>query len=104
MIGDGRTTQLRAEMSPENQIHDVEVADEEQTTPLITHDFEPDKSSPSLPNRRLVSLDVFRGLTVAVRTFFSTTNHSIQFLQVHWTELVSVASVFIIKTLIMYEI
>lgn len=70
-------------MSSENQIHDVEVADDEQTRPLITHDVEvADKSLPSLPNQRLVSLDVFRGLTVAVRPFFSPINHFIQLLHV----------------------
>ncbi|XP_058755962.1 uncharacterized protein LOC131629184 isoform X2 [Vicia villosa] len=70
-------------MSPENQIHDVEVADEEQITPLITHDSGADKSLSSLPNQRLVSLDVFRGLTVALMILvddvgraFPSLNHS----------------------------
>lgn len=60
-------------MSGENQI---EVA-EEQRAPLLvaaqSHQNEECTSSTvSIPNQRLASLDVFRGLTVAVRPHFST--------------------------------
>jgi hypothetical protein len=70
-------------MSTENQIHDGAVVEEERR-PLLDHDFDssililtengdntifPPLPS-SAPNQRLVSLDVFRGLTVAVRPLF----------------------------------
>lgn len=84
-------------MSTEHQIHDVAVAEEERR-PLIAHDFDssiviahqnedsifplpPDNADKSLPslsvNQRLTSLDVFRGLTVAVRHPFQPFPHLI---------------------------
>jgi len=64
-------------MSSENQIHDAEEEEEEEeerralidSSILTVHENGEDRSSLSVTttNQRLVSLDVFRGLTVAVR-------------------------------------
>lgn len=78
-------------MSNENQIHDAE--EEEEIRPLIdssiltvdeNEEDKIDRSSFSVPtNQRLVSLDVFRGLTVAVRLLFITLNSIASFLLIN---------------------
>ena len=82
----------REEMSTQNQ-NQIEVAEDQRTPLLLHHDYSsiliahtnsnnahqnedtilpfPDKGK-AIPNQRLASLDVFRGLTVAVRPHFST--------------------------------
>lgn len=69
-------------MSSENQIHDAE-EEEEERRPLIDSSIltltvhENELPPVSVPNQRLVSLDVFRGLTVAVRSLFILFNYFI---------------------------
>jgi hypothetical protein len=66
-------------MSTENQIQEGAIGEEEEeerrplidSSILIVHQNGDDTIFP-VPNQRLVSLDVFRGLTVAVRPLFST--------------------------------
>ncbi|PNY06973.1 heparan-alpha-glucosaminide N-acetyltransferase-like protein [Trifolium pratense] len=75
-------------MSTENQIHDGAIAEEERrplidSSILIVHQNGEDETIIPVPNQRLVSLDVFRGLTVALMILvddvgraFPSLNHS----------------------------